>query len=99
VGGTRRERGEQAERPVDVQPGAELLGQAGEVGERVELARVGLTRGGDQHGGRSVELAQPSPDRGQVDPADVVAGEHLDRVLAVAEHLQRLARARVHVPA
>ena len=35
----------------------------------------------------------------EVDPADVVAGEHLDRVLAVAEQLQRLAGAGMHVAA
>ena len=88
VCGTGGQRGEDAECAIDVQPGAELPGQVGEVRQRVERRRVRLTRRGDEHGGRAVELGQPASQRGQVDPADVVAGEDLDRVLAVAEQLQ-----------
>ena len=82
-----------------MQPGVELLGQVGQVGERIEVAGVGLARGRDQHRRRAVELAEATSHRSQVDPADVVADEDLDGVLAVAEHLQGLAGAGVHVPA
>src|SRR6266508_175002 len=65
--------------------GRALLGQVGEIGHRVKLPSVGFARGGNQHRGGAAQLSQPPPDRGQVDPADVVAGVHLDRVPAVAE--------------
>src|SRR5918995_1630089 len=61
VGGARGEGCEQPEGAVDVQPGAELRGQVGQVGQRVELARVGPAGGGDQNGGGAVELLQPPP--------------------------------------
>ena len=99
VSGTRGQRREEPERAVDVQPGAELLGQAGKVGQRIEVTGVGLARSGDQHSGRSGELAQASPHSGQVDPADVVSDKDLDRVLTVAEHLQSLTSAGVHIAA
>jgi hypothetical protein len=65
----------------------------------VEFARVGLARGGDQHRRSPFQLGQPSPDGREVHPADGVAAEHFDRVLAVAQQLQCLAGAGVHIPA
>jgi hypothetical protein len=46
---------------VHVQPGAELLGQVGDVGQRVEVARVGFPGGGRQYRRRAGQLPQPQP--------------------------------------
>jgi hypothetical protein len=82
-----------------VQPGAVLGGQVGQGVQRVEVARVHLARVRDDHGRGAVEPDQAPAHRLQVDPAGRVPRVHLDAVASVAEHLQRLAGARMHVAA
>ena len=51
-----RERREQAERAVHVQPGVEPLGEVGHLGQRIEVAGVHLAGARHHHGRRAVEL-------------------------------------------
>jgi hypothetical protein len=82
-----------------VQPGAVPPGQLGQGVHRVEVSGVDLAGVGDDHRRSAVEGDQPLLEAFEVDPAHLVAAEHLDRVTAVPEHLQRLARRGVHVAA
>ena len=54
----RRQRGEQPEGAVHVEPGAVPFGQVGHLVERVEVARVHLAGVGDHDRGSAVELAR-----------------------------------------
>ena len=91
----RRDAREEPEGAVDVQPGAVLLGEVGELGQRVELAHVHVARVADDDRGRRRELAQRSLERREVDASRRVARERLHRRAADADHGQRLERARV----
>ena len=72
-----------------------LLGQVGERLERVELAGVHLARVPDQDRRRAAQLREPALEAGEVDAADLVAGERPHRVPPDPELGERLARARV----
>jgi hypothetical protein len=76
-----------------------LPGQVGERVDRIEVAGVDLAGVPDDHRRRAAQLVEAASHRLQVDPPGTVAGEDLDRVPPVSQHLQRLARARVHVTA
>ena len=97
--GARRQRGEQPERAVHVEPRAVPLGELGHVGERIEVAGVHLAGAADHDRGRAVELAQRRLHRLEVDPADVVARQLRTASPADPEHAERLDVARVGVAA
>jgi hypothetical protein len=95
----RRNGGEEAERPVDMQPGATGVGvaQVGERGEIVEMAAVHLAGVADEDH-RAVDLAQQAGQRGDVDrPARSARPAHL--IAAKAERAEALDGAEVDLGA
>jgi hypothetical protein len=99
VRGARGEPREEAERAVHVEPGVVLLGEVGELVDRIEVAGVHLARVRDEDRGRAVELAQRGGERVDVEAADLVAAEAAERRSADAEHRETLDRRSVDVAA
>ena len=88
---------EQTERTVDVHPRAVATRQLGELGHRVEVARVHLAGGRDQQRGRAVEPSELAFEPAEVGSPGGVRGDALDRVTTDPEHRQRLHAAGVDV--
>jgi hypothetical protein len=94
----RSERGEEAERAVDVQPGVVLGGEVRKLVQRVEQSCVHVAGRGDENRRCAVEAAQRLLERVAVEcPGRVRENAHLRAT--DAEHRERLHRARVHVAA
>src|SRR5207248_11070890 len=90
---------EEPERTVDMHPRVVLLCQDRDLAQRVEVARVDVTRGRDDERRLAAEAAHLTLQRRQVEPAGCVAREDARRLAADPQHAKGLDRARVQITA
>ena len=84
---------------IDVEPGAVLGGQLGEIGQWIDRPGVGIARGRDQEpwlGARGPILGQPAPQRLDVDATVPVSGHEPRFAVSDATEPQALVDRVVH---